>query len=125
MHVNPWEARLRTVATAAQPIFWKWTQLWPLYLLVLILWGVLQLLVFGQDVTAALDPGYLVIWSIAATVCTACFVAGPILETGLFLAGVRSRWVTILLFVVGCIVTIPCVVVITLFLAFAWTVTHQ
>jgi hypothetical protein len=120
--VNNW---IGTITAAARPIIWRWARLWPLYLAVLVLAGVLEQGLFGEGLAAVLDPAYLLLWLVAAAACSALFSTGPILETGLALAGMRSRWVTLTLFSLGCVITVPAAVVITLFLAFAWTVTHQ
>ena len=55
------------------------------------------------------DPGDFLILLMGTVLANLCFLAGPAAETYLAWLGLRSKWVTAVLFVGGVLVSIPCI----------------
>lgn len=91
----------------AKPIFLKWEKLRPLYNIIIgFVWLLGYFPQLGWDI---LNPFLVPIWLIGAILANICFFAAPGVETYLAWLGVRSKWVTVSLFLGGVLISIPCV----------------
>ena len=88
-----------------KPIFLKWERLRLLYNLIL---AVIVLFPEGRGIRLP-HPSEMLLLLVGAVLANGCFLAGPVAEAYVAWLGVRSRLVTAGLFVVGVLISIPCV----------------
>jgi hypothetical protein len=101
------EGRLNSLSDFLKPIFLKWEKLRIPYNLILAL---VLILSHGQSMGARFfHPLALSIWLTGAVLANLCFFAGPLAEAYIAWLGLRSRVVTVVLFVGGVLISIPCV----------------
>ena len=100
--------KLQALSEFLKPIFRRWEKLRPVYNLILAL-----VLFISHGLSMGLSffyPLTLLIWLIGAVLANFCYLAGPLAEAYLAWVGLRSRWVTVTLFVGGVLISIPCVI---------------
>jgi hypothetical protein len=102
------ESRLKEISAFAKPIFLKWEKLRILYNAILLA-TLLASHLPQMSVDVFFQPLMLVIWLIGAVLANLCFFLGPAMETYIAWLGVRSIWVTAILFLVGVVISIPLV----------------
>ena len=90
---------------AIRSIVLRWERLRILYNLVLL--GLVLVPTGGSFQLPSLRE--LPVLAIGAVMANLCFMAGPVAEVYLSWLGLRSRWVTVVLFAGGLLVSIPCV----------------
>jgi len=101
------ESKLKALSDFVKPVFIKWEKLRIPYNLILALFLILT---YGPSMGwRFLHPFVLLIWLIGAVLANLCFLAGPLAEAYLAWLGLRSRFVTIGLFVGGVLISVPCV----------------
>ena len=99
--------KLKPLSEFVKPIFMKWEKLRIPYNLILAL-----VLILSHGASMGwrfLHPFVLLIWLIGAVLANLCFLTGPVAESYIAWLGLRSRFVTIGLFVGGVLISIPCV----------------
>ena len=90
---------------ALRSIVLRWERLRILYNLVLL--GLVLVPTGGSFQLPSLRE--LPVLAIGAVLANLCFMAGPVAEVYLSWLGLRSHWVTVVLFAGGLLVSIPCV----------------
>lgn len=99
--------KLKIVSDFMRPIILKWEKLRILYNVILAL-----ILILSAGPAMGwhfFHPVVLLIWLIGAVLANLCFLTGPLVESYIAWLGFRSRAVTAVLFVVGVLISIPCV----------------
>ena len=111
------EGRLATLSAHARPIFRRWEKLRIPYNVVL---AVTLFLIHGLSLGLEFfEPLALGIWLAGGVLANLCFLAGPLAECYCAWLGLRSRVVTAALFLGGVLVSIPCVALFPMGLAFS------
>ena len=96
---------LNRLAAQARQVFLRWERLRVPYNALLV---AVVMLPAGGGFSWP-DPGDFLILLMGAVLANLCFLAGPVAETYLAWLGMRSKWVTAVLFVGGVLVSIPCI----------------
>jgi hypothetical protein len=96
------------VMEIARPIFLRWERLRIPYNLVLLA----ATLIFHGGMFCFPGAWLIVaIFAIGAALANVCFLAGPLVESYLAWLGIRSRWIPVVLFTGGLLVSIPLVLI--------------
>ena len=101
------ENRLSALSNALKPTFLRWEKLRIPYNFILAL-----ILILSHAPTMGLSFVYLpalFVWLVGAVLANLLFLAGPLAEAYFAWIGLRSRWITLSLFLGGILISIPCV----------------
>jgi hypothetical protein len=101
------ENRFKLFSDFLKPIFLKWEKLRILYNFILGLVLIVSHIPYmGRDF---FHPSMLLLWLIGMVLANICFLTGPIIESYISWLGLKSSWITALLFIGGLLISIPCV----------------
>ena len=93
-------------------IFIKWEKLRVPYNLILLITLVVSLATVSQSMRGHfINPSIIIAWLFAAIGANICYFAAPIVEAYACWLGVKGRWITTILFVLGVLISIPLVAV--------------
>lgn len=101
-------SRIKEITSFAKPVFLKWEKLRIVYnLILLVILLISRIPAMGNNI---FEPWALGSWLVGAVLANLCFFLGPLSETYIAWLGWRSVGVTVIIFAVGVLVSIPLVI---------------